>query len=434
MHHCPKDFIGPLPESAERSEADPAAGQSAFAVSAAPSRPSNTLGANCIALRQEIDSLYISVPGALSQEGAIRLDQAREAARGDTDAEEALCQVSVLDRLFQSAPTGGKLFRYRLTDHAYRMQLARHGAKHLPMAHVRISSGHLMAVGVDAAINELKLILEAFGTVSVPVTVSRIDLCVDFVAPYTLNEWDADAWVTRARHIDQYRVDGLFTGWKIGRGVVAARLYDKTIEIKESGKDYMRSVWRECGWDSVSPVYRLEFQLRGEALKEFDAREYPGVLDKLGGLWRYGTEEWLRLTVPNECDKTKSRWPSHPLWDFLQGVKWLDSLPLTRVPIPLSQIPSDPQLFRPFFSALTSFMAARCITDADEGWDRLFVEGREYFENRAEFQNAGFYAQARLRAAKKATTYGVAYPGGADHAKALQDQAVADEYAKQSGR
>jgi len=420
-------------ERAERSEAAAGGGMTGGASSPAPSSPCNTLGANSITLHQGVDSLYLSFPGQLSEEGAIRLDQAREAARSLDDASQSFAQISVLDHLFEAGPTGGKLFRYLLSDHAYRIQLKGVRAKHLPLAHVQIRSGHLMAVGVGQAVSQLRLILSAFGVLEGPATVSRLDLCADFVTDYEFSLADTAGWVTRAEHIDPHLVGGAFTGWNIGRGVVSARLYDKTAEIKVTGKDYMRAVWREAGWDGVSPVHRIEFQFRGAALKEFGAGLHPGVMDKLGGLWLYSSTDWLRLTIPNESDQTKSRWPTHPVWVFVQDIEWKDTLPLTRVPIPMTRVPEDVQLFRQFFSSLTSFMAARCITDADEAWNRLYSEGRDHFEDQAEFRNADFYGQARLRAAKKAVGYGVAYPGGADRAQALQDEAVANEYIKRSG-
>lgn len=30
----------------------------------------------------------------------------------------------------------------------------------------------------------------------------------------------------------------------------------------------------------------------------------------------------LRLTLPNEADETRSRWPIHPLWQALSSVDW----------------------------------------------------------------------------------------------------------------
>jgi len=423
----------------ERSEVAPAEWRKLDALGGTSAfegcEPSNTQPCNSITLRQGVDSLYLSFYGNLSEEGAIRLDVARESARSTDDSNESQAQISVLDHLFEAAPTGGKLFRYRLSDHAYSIQLkGLTAAKKLPMAHVQIRSGHLMAVGVKQAVSQLRLILSFFGMVDGPAHISRIDICADFVSDHKICLLDTPGWVTRAAHIDPHIVSGQFTGWNIGRGAVTARLYDKTEEIKASGKSYMLSIWRENGWDGLSPVYRAEFQFRGEALKQFNCATYPDVLEHLGGLWRYASQDWCRLTVPNPDDETKSRWPTHHLWAHVQGIEWCDDLPLTRVSIPIGLLPSDIQLFRGFFSSLTSFMAARKITDADEGWNRLYLEGREHYEDRSEFQNAGFYDQARLRAAKKAIGYGVAYPGATEEAQRKQDEAVADAYRKRSGR
>lgn len=430
----------------ERSEVAPVQGRNASSGSSSDSlqgiEPSNTIPCNSITLRQSIDSLYLSFQGRLSEESAIRLNVAQQAARATDDSNESQAQISVLDHQFEAAPAGSKYFKYKLSDHAYSIQLkALTGAKTIPMAYVQIRSGHLMAVGVEQAVSQLRLILAFFGVVEGPAHISRIDLCADFVTPHKMHLFDSLGWVTRADNIDPHLVKGQFTGWNIGRGDMSARLYDKTAEIKVSGKLYMLDVWRECGWDGSSPVTRAEFQLRGEVLKQFGCVNYPDVMDKLGGLWLYASHDWCRLTVPNEDDQTKSRWPTHPLWEQVQSVEWKDALPLTRVSIPVTGVPSDVKLFRAFFSSLTSFMGARQLTDAEEACRALFYQAREHYNDREEYQNADFFDQARLRAAKKATGYGIPYPGATDEAQRKQDEAVvddlkakADEYRKLSGR
>ena len=40
---------------------------------------------------------------------------------------------------------------------------------------------------------------------------------------------------------------------------VSARLYDKTLEIQKSGKDYMRPLWAMEGWNGQQDVWRMEF-------------------------------------------------------------------------------------------------------------------------------------------------------------------------------
>ena len=38
----------------------------------------------------------------------------------------------------------------------------------------------------------------------------------------------------------------------------------------------------------------------------------------LGGLWKYGTEDWLSLRVPTR-DETHSRWPIDEMWESIQN-------------------------------------------------------------------------------------------------------------------
>ncbi len=91
------------------------------------------------------------------------------------------------------------------------------------------------------------------------------------------------------------------------------------------------------------------------------------MLDNLNGLWSYATTEWLRLTLPNPDDQTRSRWPIHPLWGYLSSVDWdTDGGPLLSR-FNNARIPGDDWLCKNGFSALISFMAREGIKDFDTG-------------------------------------------------------------------
>ncbi len=60
--------------------------------------------------------------------------------------------------------------------------------------------------------------------------------------------------------------------------------------------------------------WRLEFEIKREVLTQKGLAKLSEVMYHLNGLWDYATTEWLRLTLPNADDKTRSRWPIHPLW------------------------------------------------------------------------------------------------------------------------
>lgn len=394
--------------------------------------PSNTSPAISI-LRFGVDSLYLSFRGELHDEGRIRLEEARNSARSDSEQDRPLAQISLLDHLFQAGVSGGKLYRYLLQDHAYRIRLSGGRSKSVSLALCEIRSRYLTATGVEAAVDELRLILSAFATLEPGAGVSRLDLFVDFTAPYALDGWPDQAWVTRADFQDRHRVRGKFTGWSIGRGAMLARLYDKTEEIKVSRKDYLRALWSAKGWDGVAPVLRLEFQYRADALRQFGAQRYPGVMESLAGLWRYASEDWLRLTVPNPDDATRSRWPLHPLWTGIAAVPWAGTRVLERVGVEIGRVPADRRLMTAYVASLTSFMAARGITDATAAAVQLFEQSREFFEAESDRRGYGFDGYVRTRSSQKALQYGRPFLEDREAAKRRQGDAVAAAYRKAKG-
>jgi len=60
-----------------------------------------------------------------------------------------------------------------------------------------------------------------------------------------------------------------------------------------------------------SEIGRLkqEFQLRREVLKQLGIENVPTLVAQLAALWRYLTEDWLRLAISNPNDKTRTHWP-----------------------------------------------------------------------------------------------------------------------------
>ena len=77
-------------------------------------------------------------------------------------------------------------------------------------------------------------------------------------------------------------------------------------------------------------------------------------LQNLGG---YATTEWLRLTIPSPDDKTRSRWPIHPLWGYLSSIDWETSGgPLSRSYSP-ARVPGDAYLFDQGWRLLIAYMA-----------------------------------------------------------------------------
>ncbi|NTV09150.1 MAG: replication initiation factor [Zoogloea sp.] len=367
--------------------------------------PSNTASNSCNGdyfkpLRWGVDSLYLSFSGELRPDVERRLKDLKAIAQSAEAHEQAYAQLPVLSHVFEVKDKGAGLFPYILEDNAFRLQLSRPGKK-LPMAYVKVSSEYLCHTRPADVETHLRSLLDELGAVSESANVSRIDLYVDFVSSVDMESWKRNAWVTRASSISAYSVGGLFSGWSIGMGgVMGCRLYDKTLEIETSKKDYLRALWAERGWREGERVWRLEFQYRREVLDQKGVQKLYSVLNHLNGLWSYAATEWLKLTLPSETDQTRSRWPIHPLWIALASIDWeTDGGPLSKR-FSAARAPSDHGLCRMAFSALTSFMAREGEWNFWRAWSLLGERVEVIYGTKAHYDGLPFeqFIQEKVRA------------------------------------
>jgi len=167
-----------------------------------------------------------------------------------------------------------------------------------PSIMASIHSETLWRNGPEGAVKRLFRILEGENARIVTVKVSRVDPCLDILMHQSLWKLDLiENRVTRSKyaapHFDNFKL----TGISIGKGKFSARLYDKPLEIKVKSHDkiWMYDFW---GLNKVPEGYkiiRVEFQIRREALKELKIDSETDLFNKLGNLWKYCTEKWLKF-------------------------------------------------------------------------------------------------------------------------------------------
>lgn len=330
--------------------------------------PSNTAPDNSIPsfqpLRWGIDSLYLSYPGQLAEGVKANLKKLKLKAQGP-DHEAAKAQLAIGDHVFEVKDKSSGLFAFTLADGAFQIRLSAGASKTLPMAYVQVSSGLLAYKSVELIERELRWILEELGDVHAP-KISRIDLFVDFASTDSMEAWDRAAWITKASAVHQYAEGSTFAGWTVGAGgVLMARLYHKLLECQKSGKEYLLGLWREAGWDQIKPVWRLEFEFRREILSQLKLDGLSSVLGNLAGLWSYASTEWLTLRCPNDKDRTRSRWPVHPLWVALASIDWsAQGGPLSRT-FTATRAPASEWLGARTLSMLASMAAIKGHSDFD---------------------------------------------------------------------
>ncbi|MCK4587674.1 MAG: replication initiation factor, partial [Gammaproteobacteria bacterium] len=395
--------------------------------------PSTSIeSSNTRILRVGVDSLYLSYPGLISQETHIRLQTLKQQAQSDLLASQMLAQYENNGHIFEVRDRGRHPFLYILSDQWFRIEVAGPNATRVPLAHIKIASELLTLKGHVATENELTPIIESLGLPDGPTTVGRVDLCVDFTTDADFSQVQDKDWVSRACTINRYTDKRRFSGFSVGLGgAISARLYDKTLEIEKSKKDFFKPLWIRSGWDGVSPVWRLEFQFRREVLRQLNIKTFDELNDALGGLWEYATHKWLRLCCPND-DQTQSRWPLHPVWPALQQADWFVRNPVCRQDIDKTRSPSPETLFINGLSSLTSFMAIHGVDDISEGVDGYIRAARVYHNAKFDFTGLRFeqYVEGKVTQKRRRFNTGKNKPfdGGPDPANA----AVAREYRKQS--
>lgn len=354
--------------------------------------PSNTASPNSMGgffrpLRWGVDSLYLSYRGELSRAVHGQLQHLKELAQSPNPGQ---AQLTLGGHVFEVNDKGKKNFPFIVADNAYHIQIGHPGGR-LPMAYVQVRAERLAHVGPEKAERELRDLVDQLGTVEGGAQVSRIDLYVDFVSTVDMEGWDRHAWVTRAARIDNHAIAGQFTGWSIGLGgILGARLYNKLLEIGVSGKAWLMPLWEQVGWHPDETVWRLEFEIKREVLTQKGLSELPQVLAHLNGLWSYVTTEWLRLTLPNPEDRTRSRWPVHPLWGCLAAVDWEgNGGPLSRRFSP-ARTPDNAKLFQLGMSVLLSYMAREGIDDLYQGQEAFMTDAYRHYMAVAEREGLPF--------------------------------------------
>jgi len=223
------------------------------------------------------------------------------------------------------------------------------------VAAVRLSSQYLWSCTglLDALVWLDAFLREIFGQ-AMFLQPSEIHLCADVAGWSEIAALDRRKhFVSRSRkrgtHFEQdweadLRVKDFSYGLKetgfdfSKRGVLSCTIYDKTREMKQSGKEWFMDIWRLHGWDEDEdgPVWRVEFKFKRQALHELrqddvfwgieDAFELP---DRLLLLWAYAAghietdkddepDGWLRCVTPTD-DKNRARWPTHSAWKIVQA-------------------------------------------------------------------------------------------------------------------
>ncbi len=206
------------------------------------------------------------------------------------------------------------------------------------------------------AIVQVQELVDAFFQDEMYLQVSAVDLCADIAGWQGVERLDkkrdfvSRSFKRRGHAESDWGYDGDSGDYCYGLqetgldfshgGPLSLTIYDKSRELRKSGKGWFEDLWRLNGWtEDDGRVWRVELKYKREVLHElyqevagqemFHGIEDVYVLtDRLSLLWAYGVgsvdgeacglQGWLRCVVPGN-DKKRTRWPTHPVWKVVQA-------------------------------------------------------------------------------------------------------------------
>ncbi len=214
---------------------------------------------------------------------------------------------------------------------------------HSPDLHLHIGRGKLNENIIYARFSSLLLhaldeadVLSSFcafvagmlGHVNFILQVREFHRCID-IAGWELTQADEERFVTRGCLHDYPAEEMVFIPEATGKGRKRRQfdfsksghhsccIYDKTREVKVSGKEWLYEVWKGNGWDGESKVIRGEFRYDRDCCREMGIEDPYSLLDQFDSTWAYSTQQWLRHTKPS-LDRNQSRWETSEVWALVQ--------------------------------------------------------------------------------------------------------------------
>ncbi len=271
-----------------------------------------------------IDSIYLSYRGTLKSGLLINLESKKQLARSSDIQDQAEAKMVIGKHCFEVKDKGAGVYSYVIVDNWFRIQIAGAGSKKVPAVYVQVSSELLNCKGLDESMRQLRTVIDALIDGVYEEKISRVDIFIDFITDVSFANVDNKEWISPARRINAFWDNNDFTGWSIGQGGdISARLYDKTIEIIRTHKDWFKEIWAKQGWTEGQKIMRLEFEIKRLVLSQLGALTIPDLTNKINDIWRYCTHDWLKLADDNG-DVNRSRWETAPVWSEIQKIMFVD--------------------------------------------------------------------------------------------------------------
>jgi len=189
-----------------------------------------------------------------------------------------------------------------------------------PNLRIRMTSNALMVKGEVELLSAIQDLLAELGYEWDHAADTRIDLCVDLVGVTIEDFYEpyvARHVIKRARKASTVENNDKIETLKVGMGDVQVRIYNKLVEAAKNPEKFAIMMNHRWGGNCEGGATRVEFQLRGDAIKEIlGTNDHEVVSVSMPKLIEYLTDSWFRMTdgpVDRE-NKHQSRAETSPLW------------------------------------------------------------------------------------------------------------------------
>jgi hypothetical protein len=223
-------------------------------------------------------------------------------------------------REFIFKPGGkGENYRFHLQFEAYHLFIGKAAQpKSSPNVYLSITAKTLWLDGIDKALSWIAEDLKIIGGGSIKfIQVSRVDLCCDFLIPGGLSyEFLKAHKITRSINGRIFFGHDQLQTCYIGdaKSPTELRIYNKGLEVKQEGtKLWFLDLWKR---ETPDDIWRIEYQLRRDALKKSGINSIDDLREKQTALWSYLSKRFFSLRLPDN-EKAERR-TIHPFWSEVQ--------------------------------------------------------------------------------------------------------------------
>jgi len=188
----------------------------------------------------------------------------------------------------------GENYRFHLQFEVYNLfigKAARPGSS--PNVYLSIAAKTLWHKGIETALSWITEDLKAIGGgIIQSIKVSRVDLCADFWVSGGLSyEFLLSHKVTRndkgKLFLDKNNLQTYYVA--DAKSPIQLRIYNKGLEVQQGGtKLWFLDLWKR---ESTEDIWRIEFQVRRPALKQFGINSIDDLKEKQAGVWLYLTSK-----------------------------------------------------------------------------------------------------------------------------------------------